>query len=111
MSAVVNPTNMNVADANAAANGVTAFKVSLGTASGGPYTGPVATVPVASMTNNGSVYTVPMAQVTWNPALTNGVTYFGVAEAVNAGGASPPSPEASFQMVSLPTAPTALSFT
>ena len=111
MSAVVNPTNMNVGDATATANGVTAFKASLGTASGGPYTGPTATVPLTAMVDNGGVWTVPMAQVTWNPSLSNGVTYFGVSEAVNAGGASPPSPEASFQMVSLPSAPTSLSFT
>ena len=110
MTATVNPVNMNVGDTSAAAQGVTAFKVLLGTQSGGPYTAAATSVALSAMTDNAGVYTVAMAALTWNPPLQNGVTYFAVCEAENAGGLSPNSPEASFQMVSAPTAPTSLSF-
>lgn len=107
----VNPTNMTIGDTNAAINGVTAFKVLLGTTSGGPYTGPSATVPISEMTVSGTSYEVAMSKITWSPPLVPGTIYFGVCQEENAGGVSGNSPEASFQVVPAATPPQSLSFT
>lgn len=107
----INPTTMNVGDAQAAAEGVTAFKVSLGTQSGGPYTAHTGSAPIAGLTPNNGVYAVPMSSIVWDSALSNGVEYFAVVQAENSGGTSGNSPEATFSLVVVPTAPASLSFT
>lgn len=111
MTTTVNPTTMTIGDVDAATNGVTAFKVLLGTTSGGPYAGPTATVPVADMTVSGSSYAVAMSKIAWSPALVPGTIYYGVCQEENAGGVSGNSPEASFQVVPAATPPQSLSFT
>ena len=100
---------VKIGDMNVVAESITAFKIRVGTAAGGPYTTSVATVPLASMTSNNNVYMIDLASVTFTPPLQNGVTYFAVAEADNAGGESPNSPETSFQIVPAPTAPISFS--
>jgi uncharacterized membrane protein len=108
MTVVVNPKSFSVGDANVAAEGVTSFKMLVGTATGGPYTVSSASVPVSSLTLNGSVYTGNWSLLNFSPALSPFVTYFAVAEAVNAEGASGNSPEASFSLETAPSAPTSL---
>lgn len=111
MTAVVNPNTVNITDANVVAQGVTDFKVLVGTASGGPYTASSAKVNVSAMTNNSGVYSCPFSALVFSPALANFTTYFVVVEAENAQGASGVDPvEASFQIETAPTPPTAISF-
>ena len=111
MTAVVNPNTINITDANAVAQGVTDFKVLVGTSSGGPYTASSAKVNVSAMTLNGSVYSCPFSVLTFSPALQSFTTYFAVVEAENSIGASGVDPvEASFQIETAPSAPTAISF-
>jgi hypothetical protein len=107
---VTNPKSILIADANVVAEADTDFKVLVGTQSGGPYTVSSADVPISSLTNNNGTYEASFSLLSFNPPLQNGTTYFAVAQAVNAGGAGADSPEASFLLVSLPAAPTALSF-
>ena len=109
MTAVVNPNTINITDANVVAQGVTDFKVLVGTASGGPYTTSSAKVNVSAMTQNAGVYSCPFSALTFSPALSSFTTYFAVAEAENAQGASGGSPEASFSLASAPSAPTSFS--
>lgn len=109
MSALVNPKTITVTDASVAAQSVSSFVLSVGTATGGPYTAATATVPVASFTAEANgAYSIAMANVAFTPPLSSFTTYFMVAEADNSAGASGGSPEVSFQIVSVPTAPTAL---
>lgn len=110
MATITNPTTVNITDAEVVAQGVTDFKVLVGTASGGPYTLSSAQVNVSAMTLNGSVYSAPFASLTFSPALSPFVTYFAVAEAQNSSGTSGGSPEASFQNLAAPSAPTGFSF-
>jgi hypothetical protein len=110
MMPTVNPQSFTVTDANAAAEAVTTFSVLVGTTPGGPYATSKATIPLNTMTNAGGAYTAPFSALTFNPALSQFTTYYAVSQAVNAQGSSGNSPEASFQIEALPTAPTALSF-
>ena len=109
--ATINPTTMRVGDPPAATEGVTAFKVSCGTASGGPYAAAVATAPIGGIVPNNGVYDVPMSQLTFSPPLINNTVYFAVCQAEGAGGVvSGNSPEASFQISPPPSAPVSLAF-
>lgn len=104
---VNNPSTVTITDTSAASQSVTSYKVLVGTATGGPYTTSSASVSLASMTDNAGVYTTPFASLAFSPALANFTNYFAVVEAVNAQGASGNSPEVSFSLVSVPSAPTA----
>jgi len=110
MSVIVNPTTLSITDTSAASQGVVDFKLLLGTTTGGPYNVSSATVNVSAMTNNSGVYTCPFSSLTFSPALQSFTNYFAVAEAQNGQGVSGGSPEASFQIETAPSAPTALGF-
>jgi len=108
VAAVVNPKNFDIVDAVAAAQSVTGLTLLVGTASGGPYpnafplTAAEVSAGLAAGNFSGTLQSI-------GEALGPG-TYFAVATATNLGGTSGSSPEASFQVPSPPTAPTALSF-
>ncbi len=103
---VTNPNTVTITDANVVAQGVTAFKVLVGTASGGPYTTSSATVNVSALTAGANgVYTCPFSALTFSPALSPFTAYYAVCEAENSSGASGGSPEASFQIETVPSAP------
>lgn len=108
MAAVVNPKNVDVLDAVAAADGVTGITLLVGTVSGGPYPNafPLTAAEVAAGLSAGN-FAATLASIgeTLGPG-----TYFAVATATNLGGTSGFSPEASFQVVAPPHAPTGLSF-
>lgn len=109
MTAEVNPTTITVTDPNVVAQAVVAIKLLVGTTSGGPYTAATATVPVSSFTAGAAgAYSCPFASVTFSPALEPFTTYYMVAEADNSAGVSGNSPEVSFSLVSVPSAPTGL---
>lgn len=108
MAAVINPTGFTITDATAQANGVTGLTINVGTVSGGPYphSYQVTAAELAAGLASGT-FTGTLASI--GETLGAG-TYFAVATATNAAGVSAPSPEASFQVLPVPVAPTALSF-
>ena len=109
MTVDVNPVTVTVTDPSVVAQAVTAIKLLVGTASGGPYTAATATVPLSSLTAGAAgTYSCPFASVTFSPALSPFTTYFMVAEADNSAGVSGNSPEVSFSLVSVPSAPSGL---
>ena len=111
MSIVVNPVKISITDPNVTLENVTSFTILVGTVSGGPYTTSSASVPLSSLTPGANgLETEPFSALTFSPALKPFTTYFCVAEAVNAQGVSGNSPEVSFSLASVPSAPTALSF-
>jgi hypothetical protein len=103
---VTNPTTITIGDPNIAAQGVTSFKILVGTVSGGPYTTSVGTVPNASLTDSATGATGPLAAATFVPPLVPFTTYYAVCEAVDAQGASTNSPEAAWTFTTVPGAPT-----
>jgi hypothetical protein len=106
---VLNPNTITITDAKVITDAITSFVVKAATVSGGPYTASQVSLPLSSLTVNAGVATGPLPPAAlWTPPLSNG-TYFIVAEAVNAAGVSGNSPEATFQELALPSAPTALS--
>ena len=107
MTVVVNPKGFQITDAAAAAQGVTSFNVLVGTATGGPYTASSASVALSALTLASGVYSGTWSELTYSPALAPFTIYFAVAEAVNAEGVSGNSPEATFQIETAPSAPTA----
>lgn len=107
MALVLNPKTFTITDANVAAQEVTSFTVLVGTTTGGPYTTSTASAPLATLTVSGSTYAAAYTSLTFSPALSEGVTYFAVVEAVNAAGVSGNSPEVSFSLLAAPSAPTA----
>lgn len=106
--AVVNPKSFDIIDAAAQSEGVTAITLMVGTVSGGPYPNvyPITGAELAAGLSSGNFQgTLASIGETLGPG-----TYFAVATATNAGGTSGFSPEATFQVVAPPTAPTGLSF-
>lgn len=110
MATVLNPTTVSVTDTAAATQAVTSYRIMVATTTGGPYSASSAIIPLSSMTNTAGIYTIPFASVAFSPALVDFQNYFAVVEAINSSGTSGGSPEASFQIVSAPQAPTAFSF-
>lgn len=106
MTAVVNPQTVTIGDPSISAQNVTSFKVLVGTATGGPYTTSVGTLPNSALTDSATGATGPFSAITFSPALQSFTTYFAVCEAVNAQGASGNSPEVEFLLETAPTAPT-----
>lgn len=105
---VLNPTTATITDPTAAADGVTGIAIHVGTATGGPY--PTVFQLTAAEVSAGLAsgnFTATLASIGDN--LGSG-TYFAVATATNATGVSGNSPEASFQVQKVPSAPTVLSF-
>lgn len=106
MATVTNPTTFTITDANITAQSVTGFQILFGRTTGGPYT-LTAQVPSADINAASGVATGTIASL--NETLAPG-NWFAVAQAINAGGDSPNSPEAAFTIVPpLPSAPTAFS--
>lgn len=104
---VTNPTTFSITDPTLAADNVTAFQISFGRTSGGPYT-LIAPVPTADINATAGSCTGTVASL--NEALAPG-NWFAVAQAINAGGTGPVSPEAAITIVPpLPKAPTAFIF-
>lgn len=106
MTVAINPKGFQITDAAAASQGVTSFTVSVGTATGGPYTASSASVALSALTLSSGVYSGTWGQLAFSPALSPFVTYFAVVDAVNAIGGSGNSPEASFSIEVAPSAPT-----
>jgi hypothetical protein len=106
MAVVVNPKSFSIGDAAAVSQGVTGFNVLVGTASGGPYTVSSASVALSALSNGSGTFTGNWTLLSFSPALANFTTYYSVAEAVNAQGASGNSPEVSFSLAAAPSAPT-----
>lgn len=104
---VTNPVTVEITDASVVAQGVTDFKILVGTTTGGPYTTSSATVNVSAMTLGANgMYSCPFSALAFSPALNPFTAYFSVVEAQNAQGVSGNSPEASFQTATAPSAPT-----
>jgi hypothetical protein len=110
MAATINPSTISINDPVAATQGVTSFKLLVGTASGGPYTTSSAVIPVSAFTLNNGVYSCAFSAASFSPALSPFTVYFAVSEATSASGTSGGSPEASFQLETAPSAPTLLAF-
>lgn len=108
MAAVLNPTGFTITDTAAQAQNVTAITIMVGTASGGPYTHsyPITGAELSAGLASGT-FTGTLASI--GETLGAG-TYFAVCTATNAAGTSGVSPEASFQVLSVPSAPTNLAF-
>jgi len=106
----VNPNTIQIGDPSAASQGVTSFKLMVGTVSGGPYTFSSAVIPVSAFTLTNGVYSCAFSAASFAPALSPFTTYFAVSEATNATGTSGGSPEASFQIEAAPSAPVSLAF-
>jgi hypothetical protein len=106
--AVLNPTQFTITDPTAQAQGIIGITLLVGTATGGPYphSYPLTAAEVSAGLASGS-FTGTLASV--GETLGAG-TYYAVATATNAAGTSGVSPEASFQALSVPTAPTVLAF-
>ena len=103
---VLNPTNFTVSDPVASAENVTGVTILVGTVSGGPYTHsyPLTAAEISAGLASGS-FTGTLASI--GETLPRG-TYFAVAKATNAVGASGNSPEVTFQVETAPSAPVSL---
>jgi hypothetical protein len=106
MTVPVNPQTFTITDPSITADNVTGFRVLFSQTSGGPYTIPV-TVPPADIDAAAGTVTGKVSDL--NAQLSPG-PWFAVAEAVNAAGDSPNSPEAELIVLPLPKAPTAFIF-
>jgi hypothetical protein len=102
------PKTFTITDAVAQTENVTEFNILIGTISGGPYpvTCKVSPADVATEEATGLV-SVATANLSPVPTFQDGGTYYAVANAVNATGTSPNSPEFGFKVpLPLPSAPT-----
>jgi hypothetical protein len=104
---MLNPTTFTITDANAKAEGVTAVTILVGGTTGGPYPNsfPITAAELTAGLPTGN-FTGTLASI--GETLGAG-TYFAVATATNATGVSAHSPEVTFQILALPSAPTAFS--
>jgi len=105
------PQSFTIVDPTAGVENVTKLNVLIGTVSGGPY--PVScTVDAADVTTEDSTgtATIPVAKLSPVPTFQDGGTYYAVANATNATGTGPNSPEIGFSIpLPLPSAPTSFS--
>jgi hypothetical protein len=108
MTVVVNPAGFTIDDSVAQAQGVTSVQITVGTTSGGPYTTATWTLTAAQVAAGlaGGVFSGTLASI--GDTLGAG-TYYAVATVTNAAGTSGPSPQVEFQVVTVPTAPSAFS--
>lgn len=103
---VLNPTSFTVTDTQAQAQGVSAITITVGVAAGGPYTTgsyPITAAELSAGLASGN-FTGTLASI--GETLASG-TYFAVCTATNAAGVSGNSPEVEFQVLKVPTPPTA----